>query len=107
MIEDEALSRLGLLKQVNQQLEQVYKHHAESVANLQTMLASKEQEHHAIIEGDTDMRVAEARLIELEQALSQLKVQVEEVAQKNETIKLQRGVGHRFVREVDERVVAE
>ena len=80
------MKRLGLLKTLNQEIEQVYKDQQEHAAQMQQRVAQVEEEHNNVIENDEEKIQYEIKLKELEKTFVALRTEVENVASQNEKL---------------------
>ncbi|TNV84425.1 hypothetical protein FGO68_gene11806 [Halteria grandinella] len=91
--ESDTLSSLNVLQGVNADVQRVLEGQRDGLERLREAMEGKEQEHRDVIEGDQEAHGARERLEELEQALAQLKADVEDAAIENQNIHLHRVIG--------------
>ena len=99
------MKRLGLLKTLNQEIEQVYKDQQEHAAQMQQRVAQVEEEHNNVIENDEEKIQYEIKLKELEKTFVALRTEVENVASQNEKLRIQKD--ERLARDLNSRAFAE
>ena len=85
-MEEDALKRLNMLKQLNSDLDSTYQTQTGQVADLRQRVQQMEKEHEQAMESEETV----ARLREMEKVLAGLRTEAENVAGVNEKLRLQK-----------------
>ena len=80
LAEGEALGKLGMLREINGDLESVYKDTNHSISQLSQFLDRQEGEHKNRLEKDQELLASRASLLELETEMARLKAEVEQAS---------------------------